>query len=288
MSFKSILHEVVDHNPNASPKEITDMVINYIGLSLPLIIKTVRTPRTPSPFEMVEREFLTQRLHKGGKESADRQASEQHELGREIASLRLALDGSSSPSFIAPGFQIDGNSHIGLVSIAPENTGPEVALFDFPKPEPTSILDELEDLPAPMRSRSPYSGYPQESSVVYGSIFVLDHEAENKLSTDEYFPRFMFAVEVAVRTFAHDYKLNWSFEVSLPTDIEMPEWKKIVLRIKPTSTGLDFNDKLQLWGRIDKGARTKIESIKENATAEVVRSITDMNRNFFIEMDFDV
>lgn len=113
--------------------------------------------------------------------------------------------------------------------------------------------------------------------------FSRSRELETRLSSDLAWREFFRIVEMNVRKLAYDLNLDWEFEASIQTDVETPWWERIVLRVKPMDG--DFKKSIDLWDQIDTEVRRAIESAKQRIEPSLSKKISELNKNFFIEMD---
>lgn len=114
-------------------------------------------------------------------------------------------------------------------------------------------------------------------------MFARSRELESRLSSDLAWREFFRIVEMNVRKLAYDLNLNWDFEASIETDVETPWWERIVLRIRPMDGG--FEKSMDLWDQIDTEVRKAIEFAERSMEPSLSKKISELNKNFFIEMD---
>jgi len=76
---------------------------------------------------------------------------------------------------------------------------------------------------------------------------------------------------------------NYYINVSLEQDIEVPEWKEILVSVQVEER--DFIEKMKLWETIEQKIRTKIEEIRgQCSTNEQKRKIDELNQDLAIEV----
>lgn len=284
MSMIEIIHQAVDANPSSSKEEVSYAIVDYIEAMLPSIVRMVKSPVIPSPVEMRLRQFRFRRMPKRAKIQAKELTGEQELFYREIAWLRNKLDGGSWPNHM--GFALQGDQDY---SVAPTT----ITSRDFIFPSslemdgtPTSnLIPKLSKLPHRIRSLSPYVSSIIEAKEPLLPRFILAQEVMDRVGSDSMFAQFFRIVESTVRKFAHVHDLTWEFEASTPTDVEIPSWKPIVLRIKPLNT--EFEKWMDLWDQIDKEVRKAINVASITTHPSESEKIKELNKNFFIEMDFD-
>jgi hypothetical protein len=76
---------------------------------------------------------------------------------------------------------------------------------------------------------------------------------------------------------------NYYINVSLEQDIEVPDWKEIVVSVQVE--GRDYDDKMRLWEAIEERVRTKIEHIRDKYPAKERKIIDRINENLAIEIE---
>jgi len=283
MSMLEIIKEAVDSNPSASKEAVGEAVIDYIEAILPKIVRTIRTPITPSPLEMKRREFRLQRMPRRSRTTVRGMTREQEQFVREIASLRRVLDGGPSPNLWEVASRGDEDSQLTPTAMSshdfwfPPSIGIDgITSSDiFPK--------QLGMLPRQIVSFSPYVAGVREAEEPLLPRFTVDLGIEERIASDSVFAEFFRIVEETVRRFAQVSGLRWEFEGSSPTDLETPWWKRIILRIKPLGT--EFDKSMELWDRIDAEVREAIESASARTPATDSETIRELNKNFFVEMD---
>lgn len=76
---------------------------------------------------------------------------------------------------------------------------------------------------------------------------------------------------------------NYIINVSLEQDIEVPEWKEIVVSIQVRER--DYNEKMNLWEEIEEKVRTKIEQIQNRYPPKERKIIDKIYQNLSIEIE---
>lgn len=282
MSFKEIVRDVSESLPTASLDEISYAIVSAIELSLPNVIQSIRTPLTSSPISTKSRELRLQRARKGLRTTIKEQQMESDEFVREIAKLRMKLDGTASP--ILPTKPDSANSSNYFIWEKLPNIAAEIGR---PHLDTRSISDDAGAKKENQTSDPiwPYASGYQEPIPQNAIKFAITSDLQARLGSEDDLASVMASVEVAIRTFASNYKLRWNFDVGAPTDIEEPSWKKIVLRIHPSD--MDFEDSMKIWERIDKSVRDAIKSLTDKIGPDGAQALHELNKNFFVEMELN-
>jgi hypothetical protein len=90
------------------------------------------------------------------------------------------------------------------------------------------------------------------------------------------------ALEDSLREFTSQTSFAWRLEMTRESDIEFPDWKRFVLRIH-VSLG-NFDEKLKVWGELDRTVRQKLLELAEGHPEEAKR-ILQFNKLLYLRMD---
>ena len=282
MSILEIIQQIVQANPEASKTQVSEALVDYIEAELPNIVRAMKILKTPSPARLREMKLKLRRTRKKAKTAFKDLTRETEQFAREMAFLRQMLDGGPSSNFMDGVLQDGQSSSLAPTMSSRDSLFPLLPIVDgTPAPD---ILPEPSKLPRRIRSFSPYIVGVEEPEEHLVIRFMLDRNVESKIGSDLMFEEFLRVVEVAVRRFAQASSHTWDFRMSVTTDVEAPKWERVVLRIKPLD--VDFEKSMELWDQIDAEVRKTVESAVRMHPTESER-ITELNRNFFIEMDLD-
>lgn len=139
------------------------------------------------------------------------------------------------------------------------------------------------------RNRSAVPPYPGLAGVGQAILFApqppqslirIDSKFANRVSSDLDLASLLRVVEDSVKKFSATLDLEWEFGLSFPEDPELPQWDRIVLRIKPVDT--PFEESMKLWDKIDFVIR---DAIRKQAIGTANEKLIELQRRFFIELD---
>jgi hypothetical protein len=261
---------------------VSEALVDCIESILPSIIARMRTPVTPSPVEVKRRQLRTKRMRKRFETAFQESITRREQFAREIARLKTQLlDGGVSTSLIKL-VQEGGGTSVPIAAEPSYNSWfPSLPRIDgipskelFPE-KPSRLLGEV--------TESPYVVAIVERKDRALLKFKLDYDIENRVSSDSMFSEFLRVVESTVRRFASFSGLSWEFEVTTPTDVEIPGWKRTVLRIKPYNTV--FERSIELWDQLDAEVGRAIESAIQTMRTSKPEKMRELSKNLFIEMD---
>ncbi len=111
----------------------------------------------------------------------------------------------------------------------------------------------------------------------------MDAKFAKKASSNQAFASLHRVVEDSARKFVDGLDLTWEFELSLPDDPELPQWERVILRIRPRGT--KFQDAMKLWDKVDTRVREALKKRVAEAEAQEEKKLVELQKRFFIEMD---
>jgi len=282
MSMVEAIEQVVNANPFASLKEVSEGIVDYIVKELPYIFRSIKTPITPSLIEIKKREYKLQRMPHRAKHKFEETASEQEQFARELASLRQKLDGGASPNVLGTSFYIDENTSsiasFGMLAVGP------LMLQRTNGITPSDLLPIFSDeVLSETGSFSPYVSAVKEKGEKILLTYEVAKEFEERIFSDPLFAEFSRLVETSVRKFMYASNLSCEFSAFIRDDIELPSWKRTILRIKPKE--VEFEKSMDLWDEIDAEVRKTIKEAELTVALKDSERMSEFNKNFFIEMD---
>lgn len=274
--FTEIVSELRRNNPDASPEELSESLIEVMEREiLPNAIKNMRLPSPPSSLQVRLEELRLRRVKKKFRKPSSLKKRER--LIREFEYVKYQFNGGRADSpFFAP--------EISLTDL----DNPKRLLFELsnnPSVQEVFLKKDgisIESIPKE-RTVIPYTKLVKEKEKVKFPKFVITQEIQNKIVSDSLFRDIFRAIEITVKGFVTTYPSKIDLTASLHTDLEIPEWKKVVLGIN--APGVDFDQKMTLWDIIDAKIREAIAEIMQHAGPSERRSIEDINRNLFTRME---
>jgi len=100
--------------------------------------------------------------------------------------------------------------------------------------------------------------------------------------SDPLMERISGALEDSLRRFTNGTPFAWNLEMSTESDIELPAWKRFVLRIRVSAE--DFDEKLKLWDELDAQIRKKLAELAKETPTEAQR-IAEFDKLLYLRMD---
>jgi len=114
---------------------------------------------------------------------------------------------------------------------------------------------------------------------------IIDKEIVKEINSNTLFLNFIKESELGIRDFIKNINIDFRFNFIIRKDFEIREWEKIILNITPINDDLDFDTRITMWDEIDEKIRKRLKSLMERCSERDKRTIQDINKRFFIEMN---
>lgn len=111
----------------------------------------------------------------------------------------------------------------------------------------------------------------------------ISPEVQEILEKDEYSKIVLDNVLLEIQETLDLRDENYTVNVSLEQDIEVPEWREIVVAIQVRER--DYNEKMNLWEEIEEKVRAKIEQIQSRYPPKEQKIIDKIYQNLSIEIE---
>lgn len=280
-SLIDVLREAFEANRELPPEVISNGIVDYLVEAIPGVIRAMRIPRRPSPFEIARRGFKAQRSRARIKRRLLELTQEQEQFVQELSYLKHQLDGGDSAIAFPSRFVGDETASIPITLGASASS-----LLGLKLEETTSLglrlpIPETRE-PRRIESLSPYVAPPELRAKVY-PVVVFSHEIEQLVASNTSATEFFRIVEGVTRKFARAAGVPLEANVSIRKDLELPEWERVVLRMR--LEGLDFEERMRLWDGLDREVRGALESSLHGQQPQQRTILEEFNNNFYIEMD---
>ncbi|MGQ9723592.1 MAG: hypothetical protein ACUVXA_20015 [Candidatus Jordarchaeum sp.] len=112
--------------------------------------------------------------------------------------------------------------------------------------------------------------------------FSINPEVREILEKDELSRTILDNVLLEIQEILELRDEDYTINISLVQDIEVPEWKEILFSVQVENR--NYDDKMRLWEEIEEGVRTKIEQIREKYPEDEWKIIDKINENLAIEV----
>ena len=268
------IREVISLNPQASQEEISSAVIGYLQSTVADAIRDISLPPQQSPVKAALERYRAQRY----KIPRRRSVGTRNALVEELYGLKFSLNGhgylantseevkkwngGAFSDRVTPGLEarLSGGQS---VTLTPTRLGPGTA---------DRILRK-------QQRPSPYFSLPEAQNRTFRLTY-RDSFAD-RLSNPA-FEEISRALEERLRDFSERTGLDWDFKISEESDIELPGWKRFVLRIGIAAA--DFEQRLELWDKLDVEIRQLLTKLSQDHPEDSGK-IRDFGRSLFLRMD---
>jgi len=277
----SVMDVLVELNPDASPTEISESIVDWLESYLPSIARSIEVP-TISPIESKLRALLLKRRKKASRVREEKYWSEREKLVEDLRQLQIR-----SEDFVAHSSSFNGHP-------APAHGDFDSFMFERPSFEehdfsPGKLTYQIEAISKPDEvevkpKKVPDTVPPIKKEDLRHRIprITMDKNIRARIVADPLFSHTLRFIETGLRGMSEPDVQELDF--ILRTDIEIPTWKAVVLKVHPVSG--DFDQKTRLWDRVDDVVRQCIrEMMNLNLYVNKLEAIKEINRNLFIEMD---
>lgn len=273
----AVISETREAYPTLSKEELISLFVDGIERELPEILGRMELPKKESPISL-RSEYLKQMRTKKIHRRFDQ--IERNEFLDQLYQIQKALTNGHTSSDIADTYRGIGISapSTGVVVIHPSanfEVVKEVGITGYYSskigpPEWVNILNTR--APAELTARARERIYESPELLV-------------KKNTSEYFGYIIDDISKAIEQMPELRNEEYSAELFTNRDIELPQWEQTIVRFKIKSK--DFDEKMELWSRIDKHIRKLIENIRSEAIKKGVdpSEIDEINKNLFIDIE---
>lgn len=128
--------------------------------------------------------------------------------------------------------------------------------------------------------------YPIIPTVLLGpqiKAFSISPEVREMMETNELHRTILDSVLLEIQETLELRDENYYINVSFEQDIEVPEWKEILISVKVED--MDFIEKMNLWETMEQQVRTEIEDIRNHCISDNQKRIIDeINQGLAIEV----
>ncbi|MBS7631643.1 hypothetical protein KEJ47_08795 [Candidatus Bathyarchaeota archaeon] len=277
--LNEIVSELSRLNPDASPDEICSSVIDQIEAVLPEVLRKIKLPSLPSPAQIRQEELKLRRVRKKWRAFREGPSLERKQMFiQQLEYVKYQLNGhEADTSFVEPAVTYGDLDTIPRLIPRPISRSSTIERRLAPGGGPALILGRVK---GPLRM---HTSLIEERIEELFPKMSLDAEVQNKIFTDFLFADVLKAVEVRIRSFVHSYSLKMSFNILSRRDIEVPEWRKIILGVD--APDLDFDQKMAIWDKIDAEVRQAIHEVEQRVSGSDKDRVKAINRNLFIRME---
>ena len=283
--IEEIVAEVRLSSPEASPKEVSEALVRFIERDvLPEALRKMRMPEPVSPVRRWREEMMLKRLKKKRREAARARREESKQLLLDFEYIKHKLSriyvdtGSLAFDFFSRDIANPLRRRTILVGTVPTMERLFLKKDGIPTIEPEEVRNKKEELSRLM----PYTPILKEEEKE-PQIFMIDEIVQNKITSDSIFAENFGIIEKIARTFSATSGFKMGFFASFRADVEIPEWKKIIINVRVD--GLDFDQKMELWDRFDAEIRKTIMERMKTATGLEKEKLEEMNRMFFTNFE---
>jgi hypothetical protein len=287
--MSSLLEEIVAivglSSPEASPEEVSAAVIMFLENDvLPEAFRKMRMPEPVSPARKWREEMMFRRMKKKYRKVARARREETEQLLLHFKNIKhkyslLYMDGGS---LVYDFFSRDIADSLRRRTIS-VNTVPAMNRFLLKRDGIPSIeAEEVRNKKEELSRLIPYTPV-LKGEKKWPQIFLIDEIIQNKITSDPIFAENFGLIEKAARTFSVTSGFKMIFFASFRADTEIPEWEKIVLSVR--LDGLDFNQKMELWDKLDAEIRKTIQERMKTTTGLEKERLEEMNRMLFTNFE---
>lgn len=265
--FSDILTEAINRNPQASPEDILEGLVNILETEiLPSVIRDLRLPPFPSWAKMA----IKSRGRKSRKKFQPTETLRQRRaVIQQVEYLKkLNWDGVNTPT---PAVHFsDHDDVIGLPQLGMSfeiETRRRRSKTKFP----------IIELP-----HKPYArvSFPLERK----NPFVLSDEVQERVVSDPLLEGLFKNVEISIRELIETRGLEACLSVSFKSDLEIPTWEKYVIKITlPPRT--KFEERMKIWEIFDLTIRNKILELAKKADDKTREYLESTNKNLYVHME---
>jgi hypothetical protein len=275
--FIEIVSGLHKNAPDASPEDLANILIKVIEKDiLPIAIKNMNLPSPPSPLEIKREQLYLKRAPKRSRNLPT--LKEKEKLIREFEDIKHYLNGrdADNPSFV-PDFSV---TDFDTPKIPFDLTFKSSIQVPSPKTDGLSRESILEELTV-----SPYIKPAKEKKEKGNEVtkFIIANEIQNRIVSDSLFKDVFRVIEIAIKDFITTCPFEMDFTAYFREDIEIPEWKKVVLSVN--AFDLEYEQKMSLWDTIDSYVRNAIHELMETMEPSERKKIEDINKKLFIRME---
>jgi len=261
--YDQLIAEIRFSYPELSSAEISERIATLVQEEiLPEALTKIRLPKLPSPTSVRSEELRARRY---GKDRIT-PLQENVKLIQDLEKLRFEFNGSSltcDDLF----FDLVNGTQSSFVPRARSDVGP------YGKPlsvEPDIVRERLKTTTSPEK----------HERIVERPTSLIDFDSpiQERITNDPLFEKAMGAIESRIRkNYSHE-TVEIFFNLRARTDRDDPKREKTILHIKVPA--YDFDEKMELWEKIEKDIR---DVIGELDISETEREAID--RNLFTHVD---
>jgi uncharacterized protein YajQ (UPF0234 family) len=114
-------------------------------------------------------------------------------------------------------------------------------------------------------------------------IFSTSPEVKEMLESDDIsrtiFDSILLEIQEALESSGENYRIN----VSLEQDLEVPEWREILISVQVKER--NYDEKMKLWESIEEIVRKRIDRIRDEYPKRERKIIDGINENLAIEIE---
>jgi len=279
----NVVDELIEAFPGVPPDDLCKALVGYLEASLPEILRSLELPPIVSPVRRKLESLRIKRLRRHERSRAERSHTEYDTFISELYLLRRQLDGLHDSCTSSEYAISDGNTNrarqeryfAGYQDGQTSRRFPEIeiereALFRSPEVE------------TPPGSFQPYVAlYPVREELPAPNV-TIDIQTQQRIVTDKLFADVTRTLEMKLVEFALRTGKISNYELVTQTDVEIPEWKRIV--VKMISKGTMFDEKIELWDELDGIVRRSFDRLKQYSPSDS-EALNSINRNLFLRME---
>jgi len=281
--LEAIVTEIKAKNPQASAEEVSNAVVRLMERDiLPVAFRQMRMPEPISSAQQLRQKIFLQRVKLKRRRAIQTRIEKSKQLASEFEYVKRELRRIDvDTNFATPtAFYGDATNQLwrGTTSISSVIRDIFLKKDGFPIDERKEVREKKREL-----SRLFQLSTPMPKEIGEPEIFLIDKTVQVAVMFDPLFAKNLSIIEKTARAFALESRLEISFSVSQRRDIEIPEWRKLILDIH--TKGLDFDQKMKLWDELDAKIRKEIQEKIETSQGTEKEKLEELKKTFFTHFD---
>lgn len=280
----NIIDELIEAFPQASLDHLYNALVEHLEACLPEILRSLELPPIPSPAETKLESLRMKRRRRREKSRAERAYTEYDAFISGLCFVKRQLDGFHDSCTSSEYRMFDGSSDRARPRgyfAAYQNELTQIRRFPKIEIEQEALFKspEVEPPPGSFQPYLPVSGDREELLAPRVSI---DIPTQQRIITDKLFADVARTVEMKLVEFAIKTGKVSNYGFVTQADIEIPEWKRLVVKI--TSKGTTFDEKIGLWDELDAVVRGSLNEFKQHSPQDT-EALESINKNLFLHME---
>lgn len=245
----------ISKNQDITKEEYPELISEILDDSIDEIIQKTKIPKPPSPIEIaIERLRLRNKRHSKHFRETHKQIN--YSLWYLLYQAKLELTESAKSSFFEP-YQVDDSTR---KQANPYTTGDSnISSYDVLLSNSSEVVPHSKDI----------------------AYFELSPEVEKSISEDIVTAKFISKIEQSCRTLTESLSTSPTFTIYKKTDVEIPSWNTLNLKITLPDETNDFI--LKFWKKLRNHIDSSIEEISfENENQK--EKLLQLKKSFYIQV----